>query len=628
MSRPSIADAAADQDRPVIALLRQYLPGRRALLTFAVATTILWRLSTLVAPYLLGQFVDGFLLGSGLSLPFVRPGQLPADTGGQFRLLLAAFLVAGGVNVGTNAIRRASWRWLRGSMLHDLRTDAFDAASGLGVPVFESERTGEVMSVLNNDVNQLESFLDGGLQRAVRTGAFFVATLGAMLAIHWQLTLAVLAPAPVMALLVAGYQRTVEPRYDERREAVGALNTRIQQAVEGIETVKAFAAERDESQRVAEESRAYWRADWAAGKLSALFFASRRGLSVATAFLVVGVGGSWLLFGPPGPFTQPLSAGTFVTFYFYSGMFVGESSRLADVVDGYTDAKASAKRVLGLLDYPTAEAEGRDSLGDVSGRIAFEDVTFSYPGDDGPAIEDVSFAVDPGDFVGVVGPTGAGKSTVLRLLLRFYDPDTGTISIDGADVEEVAASDLREAIGYVSQEPYLFDGTVRENIAYGVEGADETAVVDAAKQANAHEFVTNLPEGYDTRIGERGTRLSGGQRQRLAIARAVLPDPPILLLDEATSHVDNRTELLLQESLAEARAGRTTIAIAHRLSTVRDADRLLVFEDGEIVEPGTHAELLDAGGLYAELWRLHVGESADPEGLAPDRDRLNRQRGR
>jgi ATP-binding cassette subfamily B protein len=478
--------------------------------------------------------------------------------------------------------------------------------------VFESERTGEVMSVLNNDVNQLESFLDDGLQRAVRTGAFFVATLGAMLAIHWQLTLAVLAPAPVMALLVAGYQRAIEPRYDERREAVGALNTRIQQAVEGIETVKAFAAEEAESERVAKESRAYWRADWAAGKLSALFFAARRGVSVATGFLVVAVGGSWLLFGPPGPFTRPLSAGTFVTFYFYSGMFVGESSRLADVVDGYTDARASAKRVLGLLRYPTADAEGGTALGNVSGAVAFEDVQFGYPEATEPALQGVSFAVDPGEFVGLVGPTGAGKSTVLRLLLRFYDPDSGTITVDGGDTGGVAAPDLRERVGYVSQEPYLFDGSVAENVAYGVEDADRAAVVDAAKRANAHEFVTDLPEGYDTRIGERGTRLSGGQRQRLAIARAILPDPPILLLDEATSHVDNRTELLLQESLAEARAGRTTLAIAHRLSTVRDADRLLAFEDGEIVERGSHRELLDADGLYAELWRLHVGETVAP----------------
>ena len=612
MSLPSITDAAAEQDRPVLAVLRRYLPGRRTLFAVAVVTTVLWRLSTLVAPYLLGQFVDGFLLGSGLSLPLVPAGWLPVDTDSQFRFLLGAFLLAGVVNVGTNALRRASWRWLRGSILHDLRTDAFDAAGRLGVPVFESERTGEVMSVLNNDVNQLESFLDDGLQRAVRTGAFFVATLGAMLAIHWQLTLAVLAPAPVMALLVAGYQRAIEPRYDERREAVGALNTRIQQAVEGIETVKAFAAEEAESERVAKESRAYWRADWAAGKLSALFFAARRGVSVATGFLVVAVGGSWLLFGPPGPFTRPLSAGTFVTFYFYSGMFVGESSRLADVVDGYTDARASAKRVLGLLRYPTADAEGGTALGNVSGAVAFEDVQFGYPEATEPALQGVSFAVDPGEFVGLVGPTGAGKSTVLRLLLRFYDPDSGTITVDGGDTGGVAAPDLRERVGYVSQEPYLFDGSVAENVAYGVEDADRAAVVDAAKRANAHEFVTDLPEGYDTRIGERGTRLSGGQRQRLAIARAILPDPPILLLDEATSHVDNRTELLLQESLAEARAGRTTIAIAHRLSTVRDADRLLAFEDGEIVERGSHRELLDADGLYAELWRLHVGETVAP----------------
>ncbi|MFW5911810.1 MAG: ABC transporter ATP-binding protein [Halolamina sp.] len=610
--RRSLADAADVEGRPVVALLRRYLPGRRTLFGLAVVTTIAWRLANLAAPYLLGRFIDGFLLRGGLSLPLVPAGWIPSGDTGQFQFLLGLFLLVGVVNVGTNVVRIASWRWLRGSMLHHLRTDTFAATQRLGVPVFESEQTGDVMSVLNNDVNQLESFLSEGLQRLLRTGAFFVVTLGAMLALHWQLALVVLAPAPIMAALVAGYQRTIEPRYDDRREAVGTLNTRIQQTVEGIETVKAFSAERDENERVAQESRAYWRADWAAAKLSAMFFPARQAISIATTLVVVGVGGSWLLFGPPGPFTRPLSAGTFVVFYFYSNMFVGESSRLADVVDGYTDAKASAKRVLGLLRYPsTTDTEHDVSLDSVAGGITFADVTFRYPEETTPAVRNVSFDVRSGEFVGLVGPTGAGKSTVMRLLLRFYGSDSGTITVDGVDIVDVAPNDLREAVGYVSQEPYLFDGTVRENIAYGVDDASHDAVVDAAKQANAHAFVTDLPNGYDTQIGERGTRLSGGQRQRLAIARAILPDPSILLLDEATSHVDNRTELLLQESLSEARKGRTTIAIAHRLSTVRDADRLLVFDDGEIVERGAHEELLAAGGLYEELWQLHVGEPVD-----------------
>lgn len=616
-NRRPLTDVAEGGKSPILALLRRYLPGRLPLFAVAVASTIVWRLANLVAPYLLGLFVDGFLVGDGgLSLPLVQADLIPATETGQFQFLLGLFLLVSIVNVAANAVRIASWRWLQGSVLHELRVDAIEATQSLGVPVFESEQTGDVMSVLNNDVNQLREFVGGGLQRLLRTAAFFVVTLGAMLALHWQLTLVVLALAPAMVALVAGYQRVIESRYDDRRSAVGALNTRLQHAVDGIETVKAFTAESRERARIAAHSRAYWQADWAAAKLSALFVPARQAVSVSTTLVVVGIGGSWVLFGPPGPFTRPLTAGTFVVFYFYSQMFVGESSRLGDVVDGYTDAKASAKRVFRLLRYPDgSDAPGGERLEEVLGGIDYRNVSFSYTGSDELALQNVSLSVEPGEFVGLVGPTGAGKSTALKLLLRFYEPDSGTIAVDGVDTAAASIESLRESVGYVSQEPFLFDGTVRENIAYGAADASEAAVVDAAKQANAHEFVTDLPDGYDTRIGERGTRLSGGQRQRLAIARAVLDDPEILLLDEATSHVDNRTELLLQESLADVREGRTTIAVAHRLSTVRDADRLLAFESGEIVERGTHDELLGKNGLYAELWRIHVGESVSPAQL-------------
>ncbi len=623
--RPSFAEhAGAHTESPVFALLQRYLPERRTVFSVAVVATIGWRLANLAAPYLLGLFVDAFLVGGSLSVAFLPDGWIPPTTREQFGLLLGLFVIVSVANVGANAVRIAVWRWFQQSVMHELRVETYQAVSRLDVAFFEAEQTGDVMSVLNNDVNQLREFLNDGLQRLLQSTAFFLALLAAMLALHWQLTLVVFALVPTMVGLVAVYSRAVEPRYDRRRAVVGRLNARIGSTVEGIETVKAAPAEDTERERLETDSRAFWRADWAAAKLAAVFQPAKQAISVATMVVVVGVGGSWLLFGPPGPFDRPLSAGTFVVFYFYSQMVVGQSSRLGDVADSYVDASASAKRVLGLLHYPGAENRtgsevnegGTDEPTSLSGPIEYQDVTFTYSEADAPAIRNVSFTVDDGAFVGLVGPTGAGKSTVLKLLLRFYEPDTGRITTDGVDIDAVPAERVREGIGYVGQEPFLFDGTVRENISYGSEPVDDAAVVEAAKAARAHQFITDFRDGYDTEIGERGVTLSGGQRQRLAITRAVVDDPAILLLDEATSHVDNRTELLLQESLATLREGRTTIAVAHRLSTVREADRLLVFEDGRVVENGAHEELLAAEGLYASLWRLHVGESTSPAGNA------------
>jgi ATP-binding cassette subfamily B protein len=274
----------------------------------------------------------------------------------------------------------------------------------------------------------------------------------------------------------------------------------------------------------------------------------------------------------------------------------------------YQRAYASAERIFGLMDEPDRLAiqSDADPLEVGAGRVAYDDVTFGY--DDEPIVEDVDFTVEGGETLALVGPTGAGKSTVLKLLLRLYDVDEGAIRVDGQDVREVTLSSLRQHVGYVGQDTFLFYGTVRENITYGTFDADEEAVVEAARAAEAHEFITNLPDGYDTMVGERGVKLSGGQRQRISIARAVLKDPAILVLDEATSDVDTETEMLIQRSLDRLTADRTTFAIAHRLSTIKDADRILVLEDGRVVERGTHGDLLEAGGLYAHLWGVQAGE--------------------
>jgi ATP-binding cassette subfamily B protein len=298
----------------------------------------------------------------------------------------------------------------------------------------------------------------------------------------------------------------------------------------------------------------------------------------------------------------------FVVFILYTQRFIWPMAQFGQIINMYQRARASSARIFGLMDEPARLAEDPDAeelaVGD--GDVVYDDVSFGY--DEETIVSDVDFAVEGGETLALVGPTGAGKSTVLKLLLRMYDVDEGAIRIDGQDVRDVTLKSLRQSIGYVGQSSYLFYGTVRENITYGTFEATDEEVREAAKAAEAHEFIENLPDGYDTMVGERGVKLSGGQRQRVTIARAVLKDPDILVLDEATSDVDTETEMLIQRSLDRLTADRTTFAIAHRLSTIKDADTILVLEGGEIVERGTHAALLDNDGLYAHLWGVQAGE--------------------
>jgi ATP-binding cassette subfamily B protein len=311
-----------------------------------------------------------------------------------------------------------------------------------------------------------------------------------------------------------------------------------------------------------------------------------------------------------------MTAGLLVTFLSYSRRFVYPMRRFGRIINDYQYAEAAGERIVGLLDSDPGIADSEDAveLDDVAGRVEYDGVSFRYESEDGEdeeVLRDVSFEVEPGEFVALVGPTGAGKTTLMKLLMRLYDVDDGEIRIDGTDIRDVTLRSLRGSIAYVSQEPYLFYGSVRENIAYGDPNIDDGAIEHAARVAGAHEFIENLPEGYETMVGERGVKLSGGQRQRVSIARAILKDPEILVLDEATSHVDNETEMLIQESLGDLIADRTAFAIAHRLSTVRDADKILVLDDGELKESGTHGNLLERDGLYAGLWRVQIGEIDD-----------------
>jgi ATP-binding cassette subfamily B protein len=324
------------------------------------------------------------------------------------------------------------------------------------------------------------------------------------------------------------------------------------------------------------------------------------------------VGGLWVLAGEgaaPWIFTASLSTGEFVTFILLTQRFIWPMAQFGQIINMYQRARASSARIFGLMDEPyrVSESEDAEELVVSEGHVEYDDVSFGYDEDE-QIVENIDFEVESGETVALVGPTGAGKSTILKLLLRLYDVDEGAIRIDGTDLRGVTIQSLRQSLGYVSQDTFLFYGTVEENIAYGSFDASREEIVEAAKRAEAHEFIQNLPEGYDTEVGERGVKLSGGQRQRISIARAILKDPEILILDEATSDVDTETEMLIQRSLDEIAADRTTFAIAHRLSTIKDAEKILVIEGGEIVERGSHADLLDNDSLYAHLWGVQAGE--------------------
>jgi len=462
----------------------------------------------------------------------------------------------------------------------------------------------------------LESFLTDGVNSGLRILALVVGVGLVMLALNPWLALVSLTAVPVLVVFTALFVRRIQPKYAAMRASVGDLNARLENNVGGIEVIKTEHAEDYETERVREASRAYYDTNWDAIRTRIAFFPGLSlvsGLSFAATFAV---GAFWVLNGPPTPFSGTVSAGAFVTFMLYTQQFIWPLAQFGQIVNNYQRARASTDRVYAVLEAEPGVREADDpvALAAVGGRVEYDDVTFSYdPADEAipPVLRGVSFDVSPGDTVGIVGPTGSGKSTLVKLLVRLYDPESGTVRIDGHDVRDVSIADLRRAVGYVAQEPFLFYGTVRENIAYGTFDADDDAIEAAARRAAAHEFIENLPEGYETMVGERGVKLSGGQRQRVALARTFLKEPEILVLDEATSHVDTETEAIIQRSLRDLATDRTTIAIAHRLSTVKDADTILVLEGGQVVEQGTHRELLAADGLYANLWRVQAGDFED-----------------
>jgi len=494
------------------------------------------------------------------------------------------------------------WRNLAQTAQHELRMSAYTHIQDLEMQWYSEQSTGGLMAIMNDDVNQLERFLDQGATDLLHVATTIIVVGAIMISVAPEVALLAILPVPI---IVAGsfiYQRKIGVRYTKVRGKVADLNALLNNNLHGITTIKSFTAEDREVERVSEASTSYRDANKEAIRLSASFVPIIR-MAILFAFTANMLVGGW--FALDGR----IGLGAYSVIVFITQRLLWPLTRLGETFDLYQRAMASTSRVLDLLDTEIGIVEGETHLDSVRGEIEFSDVGFSYPNRE-VVLNDVGLTVPAGKTVGLVGSTGSGKTTLVRLLLRFHDPDSGIVKLDGHDVRELTLESLRGSIALVSQTTTLFPGSVRENVRYGDPDADEQAVIEAARIAEALSFIEDLPDGWDTDIGEGGHRLSGGQRQRIAIARAVLKDAPVLVLDEATSNVDNETEAALKRSIERISVGRTTLIIAHRLSTVRNADVIAVIGEGAISETGTHEELLESNGLYSRLWAVQTGEAS------------------
>ena len=599
---------------PLLRLWR-YARGYRRDILIATLFSILNKIFDLAPPVLIGMAVDvvvnredSFLAGLGI-----------VQVNAQLIALGALTLVLWVLESVFEYLYQVKWRNLAQNIQHELRIDAYDHVQRLELSYFEDRSTGDLIAVLNDDVNQLERFLDVGANDILQIATTVLVVGGLFIFTVPQVAWMALLPIPFIIWGSITFQKKLTRRYARVREEVGLLSSALSNNLSGIAVIKSYTAEDFEKRRLAEESDRYRQRNREAIAFSSAFIPLIRMLIVFGFITILVFGGRLVLEGQ-------LAVGAYSVLVFMTQRLLWPLTRLGATLDLYQRAMASTRRIFELLDTEPRIRDGHVPLppSQVEGDIRFEHVHFEYPSraapepgrETPPVIHDFTLHIPAGHTVALVGPTGAGKSTIIKLLLRFYDVQQGRILLDGHDLRDLRLKDLRRAIGLVSQDVYLFHGTVRENIAYGRPDATMDEIIAAARIAEAHDFIMELPQGYDTVVGERGQKLSGGQRQRISIARAVLKDPPVLILDEATSSVDNETEAAIQRSLAVIARDRTTIIIAHRLSTVRHAHRIVVIDRGRIVEQGAHEALLAADGLYAALWRVQTGLLQADEGAA------------
>jgi ATP-binding cassette subfamily B protein len=592
---------------PLSKLLR-YASAYRRDFKLAALYSVLNKFFDILPEVLIGAAVDVVVKGEESFLARNVLGAIGITNTWEQLLALALFnvLVWGGESL-FQYLYEVKWRQLAQNLQHDMRLDTYRHVQRLDMAYFENQRTGNLMAILNDDINQMERFLNGGANQIIQVFFSSIMVSAVFFALQKDIALMALLPVPLILLGAFWFQNRLAPRYTKVREAAGDVGARLNNNLLGLATIKAFATEGFEATHIEEASNRYRQTNAAAIRISAAITPVIR-MAILAGFTATLLYGGWLtLHGQ-------LAVGAFSVLVFLTQRLLWPLTGLAEVADMYQRSMAAIERAMGLLDTPISIAyEGKHfAKSAITGEIRFDDLQFSYASaGDTPTLHNISLNIPAGQTVAFVGSTGSGKSTLVKLLLRFYTPQQGRILLDGEPIDALNLQDLRRAIGYVAQDAFLSDATVADNIAYGEldrDAVSDEAIAAAARAAEATEFIDKLPLGFATRLGERGQKLSGGQRQRLALARAILKDPPILVLDEATSAVDNETEAAIQRSLEVVSKGRTTIVIAHRLSTVRQAHCIYLMDAGRIVESGTHGALLAQGGAYAALWRLQTGE--------------------
>ena len=495
-----------------------------------------------------------------------------------------------------------SWRNLAQSVEHKIRTDAYNHVQKLDIDWFENKKIGDIVSKLNDDVNQLERFLDNGFNTIIQLIVSSIA-IGAVFFYISPLVASIsIVPIPVILIIAFFFQKNLSPRYLAVRNSVGQLNNTIFNNLLGISTIKSFVTEKIESDRIKKLSSIYRIKNRYAIKLSSAFVPIVR-MGVLSGFLGTMIVGSYLALD------GIIAVGSYSVLVFLTQRFLWPFTTLGETVDLFERSMASTKRILDLLDtkYFISDSAHSKNIDGYNKDIHFDKIEFYYE-ENKPLFNNLNFTIKKDSLLGIVGQTGSGKTTIIKLLLRFYDPIKGEIKIGKHNIKDLKINNLREHIGYVSQEIFMFDGSIKDNIAYPPNNIDMDKIELSAKQSQAHEFIDKLPNGYDTLIGERGQKLSVGQKQRLAIARALYKNPQILIFDEATSSVDNETELLLQKALNEIAKQRTTIVIAHRLSTIRNANQIIVIDNNSIAEVGDHNNLINQNGIYKKLWDIQTGK--------------------
>jgi ATP-binding cassette, subfamily B, multidrug efflux pump len=575
--------------RRLLGELRPY--GRSLLLAFALI--VVGALSQAGGPWLIGRAIDRNILGE--------------DPAGLFRTMALLF----GVYVAGTLATRGQIRQV-GSVgqrvLASLRERIFERLQSLPLRYFDRRPVGDLMSRVTNDVDTLNQLLSQGITQLLGSLFSLIGIVVAMLILDWRLALVCFAIIPVMLLTNVFFARRARRAFRTTRETVGDVTAGLQEEIIGVREAQAFNRTAANIERFRERNAANRAANVQAVAITSAFAPAIDVLSTFATAVVIGYGGYLVV-------TGTLTVGLLTAFLIYVQQFFRPIQLASQVYTQAQAALAGAERIYNILDEDPEPPDPPDAreLGEIQGRIRFENVTFAYePGR--PVLHGVSFDVEPGQTVALVGPTGAGKTTIANLIPRFYDATGGSVRVDGYDVREVERRSLRRRIASVLQEPFLFSGTVAENIRYGRLDAPREEIEAAARAVSAHDFICALPQGYDTTLGTGGGTLSGGQRQLVSFARAVLADPRILILDEATSNIDTRTEALIQEALGTLLRDRTSVVIAHRLSTIRNADLILVVESGRVAGRGTHASLLSSGGLYADLFRRQFREPAAARG--------------